>query len=1475
MLKLSDYPIFQKDIQSNVVNIHPVVVINSDPKIYLSQNEEILNIGTEFEQVGGIDNYLGSTTTNLDSATQHALYNIDVTTNNEFMLEQNDDDYTTQDGDSYSQYNPFNDVSFLSPLDAGDSIGDLAGASIGYYIVIISPTQGAEVMLIIQHGIVGTSVVRFNLSRGIFNTTPYAHQSGEEVHFFSSEPPQEVIDHAMQYGTLSNFTLTDTEVEVEANPTLFKANNLKVPSIKESIDLESRNIKINNITLTFSNQDGFSDLFATQNFLNKYVDIYWKSQSATALEECLPVYKAIIKRVDHDYKNVKLVLEDLTQGVLHKEIPTSIVPVANAYNEKNVNKTIPFVYGKVDKAPCILWKDASQDTSTEKYIYVLPDRYNMPITNTTYSQHYGNDLVAPFQNTILSVFSGTYLYVLNDYHHHAYAESSQAYTSGVQVIEDVDNKIKLVQSFNTELPGNSVSENIVQVVQRRIASAWSLIDFTGTENNVAYNYLGEDDNIFISNPEIAISRDDNLYSQYSGIPDNSISSLEDINTGLIQDIYPWLSLITLDSFQLGTGLGDYVNDDSHLKLWNWDDYSNNHYADFDMDENNNGWASSWYNEKYDPDQAHEDSYAKCVRRTMYDLQDYHEIVALPDSKRLYDMLLIWYLTTYSQDFVGVLGFSEGFRWGTPLDFGLGQEVIGYPNFSGDQEDGYDANPYNAWGNNDDAYDWYNGLSLGGHVFPRYMCRLELMDGSFIYITFQKDYQGDIQDGYDLNGLPEGSISVDYWDLLEFNGFSHGGWGYPTPFMSDIPRYRINQLLSYQEHADSKNYTSNSPYSWDRETWKASYKVGWSGVSPSIWGNTFQNANSSEWKAYFGGLLDHDGFWYDESTHTDFYDWNQFFSQSQWHIHFLEDKTFNSGIVAKKGTLMPTTQFFPIFSRASNNNASWGYGDIKWAGKTMYPGNPENINSEYLPLQHGGSVSENRKLGMLFTLADSNAEDVVDDSSLTYFYGKVGFVSGSENPSNNHTLRLKFLEAVVDPDTPLSETLESLGVGTLSEIHLGEIEENHSDFFDAQGNTDNPTSESWTMPEKFNAGILRLQVESRTDFALDVPAAQNVKAEVYNLGVKHIMEISNALEKTFYVNTLGRNHYNSQNTPTSIIRHIIENELEINLTSLGLIDGLNEWDGNYSNIDGLLSGVFEMAFSQSKKISSKKLIEEIAKSSPLIPIFKSNSKLSFAMIKSSYGASDVTIKAQDVISSSFTRTKIENVKTIVRVKYKKDYARDEYEKVTKYTDAYDFFGNGDSTQSAYENAYKKDYYGLDPSNPGDSVLEIENDYIRDENTAKNLRDFLLAYHCQQHNIIKCKLPLTYVDIEIADIVAFDSLINGMKCYGEDYTQSYTRNGQEIYPYFMVTSVNKSIKSIDIECIQMHNLGRTPGIINPGSGDLDRDGITEVQDAITLNLFIDGFKPYFTEGQYLNADMNFDGHLTVEDVNMILELVAQGG
>ena len=35
MIRLDDYPKFKKDINTNVINIHPLLVIESDPKIFL------------------------------------------------------------------------------------------------------------------------------------------------------------------------------------------------------------------------------------------------------------------------------------------------------------------------------------------------------------------------------------------------------------------------------------------------------------------------------------------------------------------------------------------------------------------------------------------------------------------------------------------------------------------------------------------------------------------------------------------------------------------------------------------------------------------------------------------------------------------------------------------------------------------------------------------------------------------------------------------------------------------------------------------------------------------------------------------------------------------------------------------------------------------------------------------------------------------------------------------------------------------------------------------------------------------------------------------------------------------------------------------------------------------------------------------------------------------------------------------------
>ena len=131
-------------------------------------------------------------------------------------------------------------------------------------------------------------------------------------------------------------------ISVNGTPTTFKAMNLKVPSIKESIDLETRKLKINNVTVSLSNVDNFSDVFNQQSFIDKYVDVYWKSQTSNNLSDCLLVYKAVIKRIKHNDTSISLILEDKTENVVHKKIPIKTIERQNTYNDKYLNRIILF-----------------------------------------------------------------------------------------------------------------------------------------------------------------------------------------------------------------------------------------------------------------------------------------------------------------------------------------------------------------------------------------------------------------------------------------------------------------------------------------------------------------------------------------------------------------------------------------------------------------------------------------------------------------------------------------------------------------------------------------------------------------------------------------------------------------------------------------------------------------------------------------------------------------------------------------------------------------------------------------------------------------------------------------------------------------------------------------------------------------------------------------------------------------------------
>ena len=62
----------------------------------------------------------------------------------------------------------------------------------------------------------------------------------------------------------------------------------------------------------------------------------------------------------------------------------------------------------------------------------------------------------------------------------------------------------------------------------------------------------------------------------------------------------------------------------------------------------------------------------------------------------------------------------------------------------------------------------------------------------------------------------------------------------------------------------------------------------------------------------------------------------------------------------------------------------------------------------------------------------------------------------------------------------------------------------------------------------------------------------------------------------------------------------------------------------------------------------------------------------------------------------------------------------------------------------------------------------------------------------------------MNLEIGDIVDFDAILGGVKPYGINYMIDSEVNGQVFYPNFLITSTNKTLNFVEIECIQMHDL-----------------------------------------------------------------------
>jgi hypothetical protein len=89
--------------------------------------------------------------------------------------------------------------------------------------------------------------------------------------------------------------------------------------------------------------------------------------------------------------------------------------------------------------------------------------------------------------------------------------------------------------------------------------------------------------------------------------------------------------------------------------------------------------------------------------------------------------------------------------------------------------------------------------------------------------------------------------------------------------------------------------------------------------------------------------------------------------------------------------------------------------------------------------------------------------------------------------------------------------------------------------------------------------------------------------------------------------------------------------------------------------------------------------------------------------------------------------------------------------------------------------------------------------------------------------------------------------------------------------MITNITKDIKSIDIECIQMHNLNRNSQVLSSASGDFNITGSTNQQDYDDLNQHLLYPSQYISEGQLYNCDMNGDKVIDSNDLAILNEIL----
>ena len=304
--------------------------------------------------------------------------------------------------------------------------------------------------------------VKNDLSSNIYSLTPLIVLNAPFGDYYALQMAETSPSTADSYSSSIFISTTKqafklTHSQAENNIVYWDDANLRISNIKESIDIQNRNFKINNVSFTLSNvsrgDKKLTDILSEKNITNKNAQVFYQTPSCQSLEDCIFVYSGVVRKFKHDLNKISIELEDLTEDHLSQTFPLANTGFGeHVMRKEEENKPIPAVYGHVEKSPAIQHRvinyEANDFSSTLK---VIPDDTLNATRNISIDSFGGqNQYNMQFEgsNSPLFLYKGDYYQVARNFNNdvmHTDAEEFGNWDSDFQYSVDNDsiNKVEL------------------------------------------------------------------------------------------------------------------------------------------------------------------------------------------------------------------------------------------------------------------------------------------------------------------------------------------------------------------------------------------------------------------------------------------------------------------------------------------------------------------------------------------------------------------------------------------------------------------------------------------------------------------------------------------------------------------------------------------------------------------------------------------------------------------------------------------------------------------------------------------------------------------------------------------------------------------------------------------------------------------------------------------------------------------------